>query len=337
MADILSQQEIDALITAMVNEAPARADAGSKPAARDPMAGRRVRVYDFRRPDKFNKDQLRTLQMLHENYARLLTTYFTGTFRTMVQMVIGSVDQNPHAEFLRSVSNPSVLAVFKMHPLQGTCVLDIHPSIAFPMIDRLFGGPGATLAQVRPLTEIEQSVLYRVIGGTLDALKEAWRNIIDVQPSLESIESNPMFVQVVAPSEIVVTIAIDVRVGEHVGVITLCLPFMTLEPILARLSAHNWFSNSNREISSPDLAHLKSRVGEARVPLVAELGQTSLSVGQILDLRKGDVLVLEQQTGDDLLVYVGNQPKFTGRAGRVRGRVAVQLQTVLDGGEGADG
>lgn len=335
MAEVLSQNEIDALISAMVSDVP-RAE--QRPAATDPMAGRKVRAYDFKRPDKFSKDQLRTLHMLHENYARLLTTYFTGTFRTMVQMVIGSVDQNTYGEFIRSVSNPSVLAVFKLDPLASTCVLDIHPALAFPMLDRLFGGPGATVTQVRPVTEIEQSVLLRVIQGTLEALREAWRNIIDVTPSLDGVESNPLFVQVVAPSEIVVTIAIDVRVGDHVGVITLCLPFVTLEPILARLSAHNWFATTSKEMGEDALAHLRGRMSEVRVPLVAELGQAHLSIGQILDLQPGDVVVLDQRVSDSVMVYVGNKPKFAGQPGRAHGRLAVQIQQqVEEGGEEESG
>lgn len=320
MADILTQAEIDALITAMVSQGQ---EGGA--ARQSGPAPRRVRQYDFRRPDKFSKDQVRTIQMIHENFIRPLQTYFAGRFRTMVQMVVGSVDQNTYAEFIRSLSSPSVICPFTMSPLPGTCVLDINPLVAFPMIDRLFGGPGAAISQSRALTEIETAVMHQVIRGTLDAYAEAWVNIADLQTTAGHIETNPMFVQVAAPSEIVITVAIDVRVGEHIGVITLCLPHLTLEPILDRLSAHNWFKNRAAEVSPAAFAALESIVGGAQVTLLAELGRAELRVREILNLELGDVILLDEGAGDPVRVLVGNQPKFVGRPGRMRGRMAVEI------------
>lgn len=321
MADILTQAEIDALISAMVNQEQEGASSQSALV----QAPKRVRSYDFRRPDKFSKDQIRTLQMIHENFIRPLQTYFAGRFRTMVQMVVGSVDQNTYAEFIRAVSNPSVICPFTMAPLPGTCVLDINPVIAFPMIDRLFGGPGGAMPQTRPLTEIESAVMQGVIRGTLDAYGEAWKNVYDLRLTPGGIETNPMFVQVAAPGEIVITVAIDVRVGEHVGVITLCLPHLTLEPILDRLSAHNWFKTQSREVRPADLAAIQMTVGEARVPVKAELGRAELTVGEILDLNVGDVVLLETRKQDPTIVYIGDQAKFTGKPCRVHGHLAVEI------------
>lgn len=323
MADILSQAEIDALIAAMVNQE--QEAEGQRASAALNQQPKRIRQYDFLRPDKFSKDQIRTLQMIHENFIRPLQTYFAGRFRTMVQMVVGSVDQTTYAEFLRALSNPSVICPFTMAPLPGTCVLDINPVIGFPMIDRLFGGPGAALPQTRPLTEIEAAVMQGVIRGTLDAYAEAWRNVYDMKLTPGNIETNPMFVQYAAPGEIVITIAIDVRVGEHVGVITLCLPHLTLEPILDKLSAHNWFKVQSREIRPADAAAIESVVGEARVGVTAELGRTELTVRDILGLAPGDVVLLDARLTDPVRVLVGNQSKFVGRPGQVRGRMVVEI------------
>ncbi|HWI62404.1 MAG TPA: flagellar motor switch protein FliM [Symbiobacteriaceae bacterium] len=322
MSDILTQAEIDALISAMVNQEQA-AEAKRSPGAN--KAPKRIRQYDFSRPDKFSKDQIRTLQMIHENFIRPLQTYFAGRFRTMVQMVVGSVDQNTYSEFIRSVSNPSVICPFTMAPLPGTCVLDINPVIAFPMIDRLFGGPGGSMPQSRPLTEIESAVMQGIVKGTLDAYSEAWRNVYDMRITPGNIETNPMFVQVAAPGEIVITVAIDVRVGEHVGVITLCLPHLTLEPILDKLSAHNWFKNQAREVRPADAAAIQSVVGEAKVPVTVELGRVELTVGEILGLNIGDMVVLETKLADPVRVKVGNETKFLGKPGQIRGRVVVEI------------
>jgi flagellar motor switch protein FliM len=333
LSDILTQAEIDALISAMVNqdqESDARKAAGAN------QAPKRIRQYDFRRPDKFSKDQIRTLQMIHENFIRPLQTYFAGRFRTMVQMVVGSVDQNTYAEFIRSISNPSVICPFTMAPLPGTCVLDINPVIAFPMIDRLMGGPGGSMPQTRPLTEIESAVMQGVLRGTLDAYAEAWRNVLDMKMTPGNIETNPMFVQVAAPGEIVITVAVDVRVGEHVGVITLCLPHLTLEPILDKLSAHNWFKTQSREIRPADAAAIQSVVGEAKVPVSAELGRVDLTVGEILELGIGDVVVLDTKLTDPVRVRVGNETKFKGKPGQIRGRVVVEIEGDASKGDDED-
>lgn len=322
MSDILTQAEIDALIAAMVNQ---EQGTDSRKAAAANQAPKRIRQYDFRRQDKFSKDQVRTLQMIHENFVRPLQTYFAGRFRTMVQMVVGSVDQTTYAEFIRSIANPSVICPFSMAPLPGTCVLDINPVVAFPMIDRLMGGPGGALPQNRPLTEIETAVMQGVIRGTLDAYAEAWKNVNEMRLTPGNIETNPMFVQVAAPGEIVITVAIDVRVGEHVGVITLCLPHPTLEPILDKLSAHNWFKTQSRDVSPEDYEAIQSVVGVAKVPISVELGRAELTIGEVLDLVEGDVVLLDTRLQDLVRVMVGNQAKFIGKPGQVRGRVAVEI------------
>jgi flagellar motor switch protein FliM len=333
LSDILTQAEIDALIAAMVNQ-DQESDGRKTPGAN--QAPKRIRQYDFQRPDKFSKDQIRTLQMIHENFIRPLQTYFAGRFRTMVQMVVGSVDQNTYAEFVRSISNPSVICPFTMAPLPGTCVLDINPVIAFPMIDRLMGGPGGSMPQTRPLTEIESAVMQGVIRGTLNAYEEAWRNVLDMKMTPGNIETNPMFVQVAAPGEIVITVAVDVRVGEHVGVITLCLPHLTLEPILDKLSAHNWFKTQSREIRPADAAALQSVVGEAKVPISAVLGRVELTVGEVLELGLGDVVVLDTKLTDPVRVKVGNETKFLGKPGQIRGRVVVEIEGDASKGEDED-
>jgi flagellar motor switch protein FliM len=325
VADILSQTEIDALINAMVTSEQEGPASGNARSTGPTVAPKRVRQYDFRRPDKFSKDQLRTLQMIHENYIRPLQTYFAARFRTMVQMVVGSVDQNTYSEFVRGISSPSVIAPFTMSPLPGTCVFDINPVVAFPMLDRLFGGPGGAMPQNRALTEIETTVMQTVIQGCLEAYSEAWKSITAFKPVPGAIETNPLFVQVAAPNEIVLTIAMDVRIGEHVGVITICIPHLTLEPILDRLSAHNWFKTSGRDVKPEDLMALETRVGSAKVAVVAELGRAELTVAEVLDLSVGDVIMLETAKDDPVHVYVGNQPKFLARPGRLRGRLAIEI------------
>ncbi|BDG59363.1 flagellar motor switch protein FliM [Caldinitratiruptor microaerophilus] len=331
MAEILTQAEIDALIASLMAEEAKQPQGGAPPA--EAAAHRRLRLYDFRRPDKFSKDQLRSLQVIHENFARLLTTFFTASFRTVVQIVIGSVDQGTYGEFIRAVNNPSVLCPFRLPPLDGTCVLDVSPVVAFPMIDRMFGGPGSSLPKARELTDIEQTVMMRIIRGILRALQEAWENLVAVEPEPLGIENNPIFVQVASANEIVVTVAVDVRVGEHVGVITLCFPYVTLEPILDRLTSHNWFGTGPRQPTAADRQALEKRLARTRVPVTVELGRAELTVRELLDLAVGDVVVLDRRVGEACTVFVGDQPKFTAVPGTVRGRLAAQVRARLPGEE----
>lgn len=332
MAEILSQAEIDALISSISPADPGTGVPATPRAAERPQ--RRVRAYDFRRPDKFSKDQLRTLQMVHEGFARLLTTHFTATFRTVVQLVVGSVDQATYAEFIRAIHNPSVLCPFRPHPLHGTCVLDINPVLAFPMLDRMFGGPGSGLKEVRELTEIEKQVMLRVVRGTLGCLQEAWANLTAVEPEPTEIETNPLFVQEAAPSEIVATITLDVRVGEHVGAITLCIPHLTLEPILVKLSAHNWFGGLQRPTLPEEVETMRLRLETAPVDLVAQLGRTELTMRELLQLAPGDVLMVQQPSAEPVLMLVDGRPKFAAEPGLRRGRLAARITGTIDKEDG---
>ncbi|MFO7171549.1 MAG: flagellar motor switch protein FliM [Bacillota bacterium] len=332
--EILTQAEIDALIASLMAEQEGQPQETKK--EERPQPPRRVRTYDFRRPDKFSKDQLRSIQVIHEGFARLLTTFYTATFRTVVQLVVGSVDQMTYSEFIRSVSNPSVICPFTLSPLQGTCVLDINPVVAFPMIDRLLGGPGTALPRVRELTDIEQTVIMRVIRGTLEAYREAWSNLVELSPAPGGIETNPIFVQVAAPNEIVVTVAIDVRVGEHVGVITLCLPYLTLEPVIPKLTTRTWFGTRTVQEQPEGRAALARRISGAVVPLTVQLGTAELTIRELLDLQVGDLIVLDRRVDEELTVYVGNQPKFRARPGQRSGRLAVRLTGLVPKGEPED-
>ncbi|MCL5676664.1 MAG: flagellar motor switch protein FliM [Firmicutes bacterium] len=336
MAEILTQREIDDLISQMADEAgnPLAAAGGLSMAAprrnRDAMEEKRVRVYDFRRPDKFSKDQLRTLSMIHDNFARLLTGFFSATFRTMVSVTIASVDDLTYEEFTRGVHNPSVMGIFSLAPLKGNAIIDINPSIAFPMIDRTFGGPGQGLDKPRPLTEIETTVMERLTSGFLQSLAEAWVNIAKLTPQLEGVEANPMFAQIVAPNEIVIIVTLDCRIGENRGQMALCLPYILIEPILPKLSAHNWFSATQRDATPEILARLQVRLEEARVPFSVQLGDSQLSVRDLLSLEPGDVIVLDKRVSEDMVAFVGNKPKFWVQAGKMGSRMAIRLTGLLE-------
>ncbi len=234
MTEILSQEEIDSLLTA-ISTGEAVPDEVSH------TEQRKVKIYDFRRPDKFSKDQIRTLHMMHETFARLTSTALSAQLRALVGVHVASVDQLTYEEFIRSIPNPTTLAVVNMDPLKGSAVLEIDPSITFTIIDKLFGGRGEPAKISRELTEIELSVMEGIVVRILGNLRESWSNVIDLRPRLSTIETNPQFAQIVPPSEMVVLITLETKVGEVEGMTNLCLPYITIEPVISKFSAQYLF------------------------------------------------------------------------------------------------
>jgi flagellar motor switch protein FliM len=320
MTEVLSQDEIDQLLTA-ISTGEVEGEEALKRAET-----RKIKIYDFKRPDKFSKDQIRTLQMMHETFARLTTTSLSAQLRTIVHVHVASVDQLTYEEFLRSIPNPTTLAVINMDPLKGSSIFEIDPSITFTVIDRLFGGPGEASKINRELTDIELSVIEGIIVRILGNLREAWSNVIDLRPRLGNIETNPQFAQIVPPSDMVVLITLETKVGDVEGMTNFCIPYLTIEPIITKLSAQYWYSSIRKGGTTENLAILKKRLDTVFVDLIAELGSLDISVRDVLGLQKGDIIKLERnKIDDDMILKIGNRQKFYARPGVVGSHMAVQI------------
>lgn len=341
MTEVLSQEEIDALLTAISSgegDKAMPAAGGAEPAAElaAPKTGgkvekrRRIKIYDFKRPDKFSKDQIRTLQMMHEAFARLATTALSARLRTLVGVHVSSVDQLTYEEFIKSIPNPTTLAVVDMSPLKGNAVLEMDPSITYSMIDRLFGGKGKPLNLQREMTDIERGVIERIILRILNDLKEAWANVVDLRPRLSTFESNPQFVQIVPPNDMAVLITLDTRVGEVEGLTNFCIPYITLEPIISKLSAQYWYSSIRRGSSGDAVESIRGRLSRAPLPVVAVLGYAPVSMKELCDLKVGDVLKLNETVTSESTLFVNNRPKFKCRPGLVGRKMGVQLTRPVD-------
>jgi flagellar motor switch protein FliM len=325
MTEVLSQDEIDQLLTAISTGEVEGEEALRK------AETRKIKIYDFKRPDKFSKDQIRTLQMMHETFARLTTTSLSAQLRTIVHVHVASVDQLTYEEFLRSIPNPTTLAVINMDPLKGSSILEIDPSITFTVIDRLFGGPGEASKINRELTDIELSVIEGIIVRILGNLREAWSNVIDLRPRLGNIETNPQFAQIVPPSDMVVLITLETKVGDVEGMTNFCIPYLTIEPIITKLSAQYWYSSIRKGGTTENLAILKKRLETVFVELRAELGGMEISVRDVLKLQRGDIIKLEKtKIKADMELKIGNKKKFFVRPGVVGNRVAVQVTGVSE-------
>jgi len=334
VAEVLSQDEIDELMAA-VNSGEIAVD--RKQAKKRKDAGR-LRAYDFRRPDRFSKEQIRTLEMMHEGLARRLTSSFSGYFRTSVKVEIEDVSQMMYEEYVDAVGNPAVLAIASLEPLTGNSIVEIHLAIAFPIIDRLLGGPGYAPPEDRALTEIEQAVIEHVVQGFLADFAESWRNVVEVRPRLEGIETNPLFVQGLAENEMVVTVSFKVSIGDAVGKMRLCLPYLVLEPVLPNLSAQQWFASGSSGGVKSGREALAGHLRAVPVGVRVLLGSANLEVNELLDLTIGDVVRLEQRVASPLHVVVGGRPKFLAWPGRLGREVAIEIAEVISqGGEGCDG
>jgi flagellar motor switch protein FliM len=325
MTEILSQDEIDALLSAISTgevEMEDYSNVGEQ---------KKVKIYDFRRPDKFSKDQIRTLQMMHETFARLTTTALSAQLRALVGVHVGSVDQLTYEEFIRSIPNPTTLAVINMDPLKGSAVLEIDPGITFTIIDRLFGGPGEPTKITRELSDIEMSVMESIIVRILSNLREAWATVIDLRPRLGNIETNPQFAQIVPPNDMVVLITLETKVGDVEGMTNLCIPYITIEPIISKLSAQYWYSSIRRGESDENRAIIQERLDMVDIPLRCEVGEVDLPMADVVNVREGDVIRLGATSiKSDMVVRVGDRKKFKCRPGRIGNRLCVQIGDAIE-------
>lgn len=328
MSEILSQSEIEALLNslsggedvAVATPEPAAAPAGkvsgsyggympaTRPGSKTAIA---YEVYDFRRPDKFSKEQLRTLQMLHETFARLAGTSLSAYLRTPVNIDLISLEQVPYEEYLRSI-NQSVFTITSLPPLTGQAVIEIEFALIFSMIDRLLGGPGKAVSRT-VLTDIEKPLVRQMIERMFAALKSAWEGVVIVNPGIEGMETSAQFVQIAPPTDIVVTILFEFKIGATRGAMSICVPYLVLKPITAKLSAQKWFNIASRKLNPAHRRLLLQQVQNANVECAVCLGKSRLSIRDFLNLRTGDVVQLDQHAERDLVLTVSGTPKFEGK------------------------
>lgn len=326
MSEILSQSEIDALLSAL------QSGEVDVEAIKHEDSTKKIRVYDFRRPNKFSKDQLNTIEVVYENFCRLTTTFLSGTLRSRVIAKVASVDQVTYDEFVRSIPNPTILNVFSMYPLEGKGILEINPVIGFSIIDRLFGGPGLSSVKGRPLTEIEKGVLERISERILSQFRESWISLVELEAILENIDINPQFTQIVSPLEMVVIITINVQIGDTEGFMNICIPCLMLEAVGDRLNTKFWFNSTSRKSEEDKSQGMQKVIEKTMLPITAVLGQTSLTLRELLELQVGDVIPLDKRTDKDIEGYIGNELKFLGKPGLNGNRMAFKITNVYQEG-----
>lgn len=325
--EVLSQNEIDALLSALSTGEMNAEDIKKEEEAK------KVKVYDFKRALRFSKDQIRSLTRIHENFARLLTTFFSAQLRTYVQISVASADQIPYEEFIRSIPKMTILNVFEVPPLEGRILMEINPNIAYAMMDRVMGGKGTSVNKVDNLTEIEKRIMSNLFDRAFENYQEAWANMVDIDPYLSEFEVNPQFLQMVSPNETVVVISMNTTIGDASGMINLCIPHVALEPIIPKLSVHYWMQTNHKEREPAQTELMEKKLKNAFIPLVAQLGSSEITIEDFLNLDKGDIIPLVQKIDDPIKINIEGTTKFVGQPGIVGKRMAIQILEVLRGGD----
>ncbi|MBN1763656.1 MAG: flagellar motor switch protein FliM [Sedimentisphaerales bacterium] len=336
MADVLDQDEVDALLNAVAGGQVEASDENADGPAGDILDKhkRDIHTYDFKRPERVSKDQMMAFEGLHERFARNFGAALSGYLRTIIEVKVRSTEQLTYAEFTYSLPTPTSFSLLSANPLEGQICLEISPLIIYPIIDRMLGGSNAELyIPQRPLTQIEQRLANRIIERALDTLAEAWNNVITVEFEVVQSESNPQLVQIVAPNEVVIVIGFEIKMGNRSGSMSLCIPFNVIEPIIGRLASQDWFSYSKKKSLKEHRISIIKNVGEAKLKARTFLGKTTIRVSELLALEKGDVLKIEKEAAHDLIMQIEGKSKFAGKIGQFRGNRAFKITRIAKPGE----
>ena len=321
MADVLSQSEIDSLLSALNN-------GDFDPTENEEVEERQIKDYNFARPSKFSKDHLRTLLFIFEHYARLLSTSLPVYLRKNVQVEVMHAEAATFQEFSNSLSNPVLIGVVNFAPLEGTIVIEMASGLGYTIVDRMLGGSGTPLEKAREFTEIELSIIERVMSVCTNLLVEPWINVQELNPTLERIETNSQFAQFVSPNEMTSVVTMDIKIGDVQGLMNICIPYTVVEPVIDKINTKYWYSTADVKSNEAYREMIEETLGRAQIPVRAIMGRSAISVNDFIHLQVGDIIKVDTKLEDDLDVYVGNIKKFSALPGAHNDAYAVKIKSV---------
>jgi flagellar motor switch protein FliM len=324
---ILSQGEVDALLSAI--------DTGDVELGIEEVPeGPRVVPYDFRRPERVGREQLRAIGTLHEVFGRNFQAALSAMLRTIVEVRVQAVDQLTYSEFINSLPNPTVFNIISADPLEGNFILEINPVIAFPVMERMLGSGRGTLTQPeRALTDLEWNLIETVINQALQILRDAWSKVTQITFRVSGRESNPQLVPIMSSNEPVVSVSIELMIGEAKGFMNLCIPVLAIEGVVEKISAHTWFTTRRAKETSVQAEQLTASLRRAEIEVRATLAEGGVELATLIGLKPGDRLPTDQPQARPIVITVEGRPKFLGLPGQFKGRMVVKILKVLDGAE----
>ncbi|MCZ6611667.1 MAG: flagellar motor switch protein FliM [Planctomycetota bacterium] len=336
MTDVLDQTDIDALMSAVsageVEEATQKGQIFSR--HRSDLENVEIKDYDFKRPERISKDQMRALHTLHEAFARNFSASLSGFLRTIVEVRVANADQLTYAEFISSLPNPTSFNLIDAPVLDGQLCLELSPLIIYPIIDRLLGGSSEEVfIPKRPLTLIETRLIQKILKRGMTALSEAWESVKKIDFTLAEMESNPQIVQIVPPNEVVVVIGFELKLGNRAGTMSLCIPFTVIEPLMGDISARSWFQAGRGDSDDHWGRLIADRIADASVEVTARLAETTITVADLRNLEAGDLIMTDKLATSPVTIYVEAVPKFLGSIGQHRGYRAVRIQRSIKPGD----
>ena len=322
MGEVLSQNEIDNLLAAL---STGELDVDQIQENDE----KQVKNYDFSRPTKFSKEHLRTLEIIFEHYSRLISTNLPVYLRKNVQVTVASSETVTFNEFTNALSNPVILGIINFTPLNGQIIIDLATNLGYAMLDRMLGGSGVPLEKNREFSEIELTIIQKLLIMFTQLLREPWKNVIDINPVLQRLETNPQFAQVIAPNDMIAIVTLNMKIGDVEGFMNVCLPFFTLEDVMYKLNTKYWFSTmqENRDENYED--YIESLIRKVDIPIRAVLGKSTISVNDFMNLQVGDCIRLDSRVDDDMNIFVGNIKKFTALPGAEKDSYAVRITSVI--------
>ncbi|NLJ96929.1 MAG: flagellar motor switch protein FliM [Clostridiales bacterium] len=326
MSDVLSQIEIDNLLTAI--------SSGELDVEEFKQSSeKQVKNYDFARPSKFSKEHLRTLNIIFEHYGRLLSTNLPAYLRKNVQVEVINSEAVTYSEFSNALSNPVLLGIIDFAPLEGNIIIELANNLGYAIIDRMLGGGGYPLEKNRDFSEIELLIIERIYNVFINLMIEPWANVIELHPRLLRIETNSQFAQVISPSEMISIVTLNIKIGNIEGMMNICLPYVCLEKVIDKLSTKYWYSTMQVSDNKSYKDLIEIAISKAKIPLKAVLGKSIISVNDFMNIQQGDIIKLNSKVDDEIAVYVGNLYKFTALPGSASGSYAVKISTIIKGEE----
>ena len=322
MGEVLSQNEIDSLLAAL--------STGELDVEQiQEETAKQAKDYDFKRPAKFSKEHLRTLEIIYEHYGRLISTSLPVYLRKNIQVSVASSETVTFSEFTNALSNPVILCIVNFQPLIGNIIIELASNIGYAMLDRMLGGQGVPLEKARDFSEIEMSIIEKLMIVCMQLMRDPWKNVVEINPMMERIETNPQFAQVISPNDMIAIVTMNIKIGDVEGLMNICLPYFTLENVMDKLNTKFWFSTMKEGNEEDYEEYVDALLRRVDVPLKAVLGRSSVTVHDFVSLQVGDIIRLDSHIDSELRIYVGNIEKFHALPGANKNSYAVRVTQVL--------
>ncbi|MEG0293561.1 flagellar motor switch protein FliM [Enterococcus sp.] len=334
MEQVLSQQEIDRLLSAMTSGEL------DKEVVEEENELSKVKDYDFRRPTKLSKEYVNTLHMIFEDFSKMGSGVLSTSLRTNVQLQLAAIEQISYDEFIHSIPKFTLLGMFRSQPLNGIQMLEMNPQLCMLLVELLCGGleirqmqkAEEDFSEKKSFTDIELSILESVVQSLTEVYEHVWKDIAELNTVVDGLDTNPQLMQNMSPNEPVILATFTVKILETTTFINLCIPYVFFEGIIDKLSFRNWF-DTNKTVNSQDTDELQKSMNSVQLELEVLLGNAQMNLSDFLHLAPGDVIKLDRKITEPLVTYIEGKPFYRVRPGRKDGQLAVELIDKLEGEE----